>query len=75
MLEYLQKHVSNLTVIDGEKACHEIGSSKVLNMVMLGAAVKSGVLPFSVQDAENAMIKSVKPQFVELNQKALHYEI
>ena len=75
MLDYLQKHVKNLTIIDGEKACHEIGSPKVLNMIMLGAAVKSGVLPFSIQDAENAMIKSVKPQFVELNQKALHYEI
>jgi indolepyruvate ferredoxin oxidoreductase beta subunit len=42
-------------------------------MVMLGAAVRNGVLPFSVDDIEDTMKKTVKPQFIELNSKALRY--
>lgn len=74
MIGYLQKNVSKLIVIDGEKACREIGSPKVLNMVMLGTAVRSGVLPVSSDEVRSAMLKMVKPQFHELNSKALDHE-
>ena len=73
MIDYIKRNIRNSVIADGEKACREIGSPKVLNMVMLGIAVKSGVLPFDISDAENAMIRSVKPQFVELNKKALNF--
>lgn len=71
MLDYLKRNIRNLTIVDGDKACYEIGSPKVLNMVMLGAAISSGVLPFTIDDAIRAMEKNVKPQFVEMNRKAL----
>ena len=73
MTDYISKNVENALFIDGESACREIGSPKVLNMIMLGAAVNRGVLPFSLDDIEQTMIKTVKPQFHELNSKALHY--
>lgn len=73
MIEYLQRNVENVLLVDGIKACEEIGSPKVLNMIMLGAAVRNDVLPFSVEDIEETMKKTVKPQFVELNSKALRY--
>lgn len=73
MLEYLKRNVKNLTIVDGIEACEKIGSPKVLNMIMLGASVKNGVLPFSVDDIEITMKKTVKPQFVEMNSKALRY--
>ena len=73
MTDYISKNVENALFIDGESACREIGSPKVLNMIMLGAAVNRGVLPFSLDDIEQIMIKTVKPQFHELNSKALHY--
>lgn len=73
MIEYLRRNVENVILVDGDKACEEIGSPKVLNMVMLGAAVRNGVLPFNVDDIEATMKKTVKPQFVELNSKALRY--
>jgi len=73
MLDYLQRNVKNVVLVDGNKAIEEIGSPKVLNMVMLGAAVRNGVLPFSVDDIEDTMKKTVRPQFVELNSKALRY--
>ena len=75
MLDYLQRNVENVVLVDGNHAIEEIGSPKVLNMVMLGAAVRNGVLPFSVDDIEDTMKKTVRPQFVELNSKALRYDI
>lgn len=74
MLEYLRRNVENLIVVDGDKACREIGSPKVLNMFMLGAAIRSGALPFTIDDAASAMERSVRPQFVEMNKKALCFE-
>ena len=73
MLEYLGKHAANLILVDGEKACAEVGSPRALNMIMLGAAVRSGVLPFDISAIEDTMKATVKPQFIEMNSKALHY--
>lgn len=75
MIEYLSSCVDNLMTVDGDKVCQELGSPKVLNMVMLGEAIRSGVLPFTIDDAVEAMKRSVKPQFVELNEKALRHNI
>ncbi|MBO5558323.1 indolepyruvate oxidoreductase subunit beta [Ruminococcus sp.] len=75
MLEYLAKKVDDLKTIDGEAACKEVGSPRALNMVMLGQAVKTGVLPFGIDAVEEVMKKTVKPQFVEMNVKALRLEI
>ncbi|MBQ3841256.1 MAG: 2-oxoacid:acceptor oxidoreductase family protein, partial [Ruminiclostridium sp.] len=74
MLEYLKRNAGKLVLIDGEKAMTEIGSPKVLNMVMLGAAVATGLLPFTLEEIEQTMKATVKPQFAELNSKALRYE-
>lgn len=73
MIEYLQRNVEDVTLVDGDRACEEIGSPKVLNMVMLGAAVRNDVLPFTIDEIDDIMKKTVKPQFVELNSKALRY--
>ena len=74
MLDYLGKKVGKLTVVDGDSICRELGSPRALNMILLGVAVRSGVLPFTTDDAVEAMKSSVKPQFIELNEKALRYE-
>ena len=73
LLEYLGRQVNDLILVDGEKACAEIGSPRALNMIMLGAAVRSGVLPFDIAAIEETMKATVKPQFIEMNSKALHY--
>lgn len=73
MIAYLQKHVEKLVVVDCNKACEELGSSKVVNMVLLGAAVKSGEIYLEKEDIKNAIRKRVKPSFQELNFKALDY--
>lgn len=73
MLAYLERNAEKVVTVDGDKAITDIGSPKVLNMVMLGAAVASGLLPFSLEEIEQTMRATVKPQFAELNSKALRY--
>ena len=73
MLGYLKRNVKNLIIVNGTEVCEKIGSPKVLNMIMLGASVRNDVLPFSVDDIEATMKKTVKPQFIEMNSKALRY--
>ena len=39
MLDYLKARVSSLLVVDAESALREVGSPKVLNLILLGAAL------------------------------------
>lgn len=74
MIEYLQKAVPDLLVIDGWQAMQELGNPKVLNVVMLGAALKSGALDFLTEEELLGAIRDkVKPRFVALNERALAY--
>lgn len=73
MLDYLKQQIPALTALDADSACRELGSPKVLNMIMLGAAIRAEVLPFTVDEIEDVMRKTVKPQFAEMNAKALRY--
>lgn len=71
MLEYLKANVKKFYTLDGDEACRRIGSPKVLNMVMLGSAVASGCLPFTLDEIITAVEKTVNPKFFDLNRKAL----
>lgn len=71
MIEFINRKVSKCYVIDGEKICEECGSSKVLNVALVGAMGKSQVLDLTVQDIEKVLKQKLKPQFLEINQKAL----
>lgn len=73
MLAYLKRHVQNLIVVDGEAACQALGSAKALNIVLLGAAVRSGALGLTQADIQAAILDKVKPQFHQLNLRALDY--
>lgn len=74
MIAYLQTKVQSLAMLDADAACRALGSPKVLNMIMLGAAIRQNVLPFTIDEIEETMRRTVKPQFVEMNSKALRYE-
>ena len=74
MVQYLEQHVQHLMTIDGDAACRALGSPKVLNMIMLGLAIRQNVIPFTIDEIEATMKATVNPQFVELNSKALRFE-
>ena len=71
MLEYLEENAEHLIRVDADAAAAALGASKVLNVVLLGAAVRSGELGLSEADLEQAIRERVPEKFLELNRKAL----
>lgn len=68
------KRVGKLVLIDTNKAINDLGSGRIVNMVLLGAASRVGLINgLSYEDIKNSMISKVKPQFVDMNLKALEY--
>ncbi|MBQ6402128.1 MAG: indolepyruvate oxidoreductase subunit beta [Firmicutes bacterium] len=75
MVQYLRDNTENLTVVDGSRAAEELGSTKILNVLLLGAAVKSGELGLDREDVEEAIRDRVPDRFVDMNLKALRMEV
>ncbi len=76
MTDYLQslKDIGKLVIVDTETAVREVGSSKAMNMILLGAASRAGLLgDITHEDIIEAMKRKVKPQFVEMNIRALEF--
>lgn len=73
MIEELKKHSANVSVIDTDKACSDLKSSKIVNTLLLGAACRTGIL--DTKSVEEAIKVLVKPDFYDLNIKALHYQL
>ena len=71
MISYLEKTAGNVIAVDTDQACKDLGSSKVVNMVLLGAASKSGLI--SKEELKAALKLLVKPEFYDLNVKAVDY--
>lgn len=73
MITYLEKQVENLLVADTEKACAELGSAKVLNILLLGAAIQSGALGLTEEEIQDVVRERLPEKFHELNFRALGY--
>ena len=73
MIGYLRKHISKLLVVDTEQACREIGSSKAINILLLGAAIHSGALGLEEDEIKEALRERLPERFHELNFRALAY--
>ena len=73
MLDYIRRKVKRVIAIDTERACRELGSTKVVNLLLLGAAVKSGALGLDEEDIRKVILDRIPPKFHELNFKALEY--
>ena len=58
----------DLTVVDALSLAEQAGSAKAVNIVLMG--VLSRQMEFSVEDWKAAIAQSVKPAFVEMNEKA-----
>ncbi len=73
ILEYLHQNVKNLVLVDTEKACGDLGSQKVLNMLLFGAALDAGVLSITKDEIISVMEEKINPKFHSLNRRALLY--
>ena len=71
MLEYLKQNTEHLILVDADQVIRSLGSSKVLNVALLGAALHSGSLCFSGSVLEQVLREKVPERFLELNRRAL----
>jgi len=71
MLDYLKDNVSQLIVVDTDIICNECGSSKVLNIALLGAALSAGVLGITLEDMEATITQKLPKKFIDMNLQAL----
>lgn len=71
MLDFLKENVKRLYLVDGEEICRQAGSHKVLNVALLGVAAAGGALGMGQAEVEDEIKRRVKPQYQEMNLKAL----
>lgn len=69
ILEALRDRVST-TVIDAVGLARSMGNEKVMNIILLGALVKS--MGLETIDWEKIIREQVKPKFIDVNIRALH---
>lgn len=62
---------ARLVVVDDKAVTQAVGTTRVLNMVLLAAALGTGRFPLSIGDLKDAVEQCVKPQFVALNLAAI----
>lgn len=72
MLDYLKSKVKKLVIVDGETICAECGTSRALNIALIGAASGSGAIEFTQKEIASAIHKMMSPKHVEANLKALY---
>ena len=75
MIAYLRENLApeKLLVVDGQAAIDHLGSPKILNMVLLGAAIRTGEIGLTEDDIKKAMDRLIKPAFMEMNLKAFGF--
>lgn len=66
--EIITSSAGKVVSFDALKIAEEAGSSKAVNVVLLGAASKA--LPFTTEQWMDVIEKYVKPKFVDLNKEA-----
>ncbi len=66
-----QAPAARLVAVDDVAVTTAVGTSRVLNMALLGAALATGGFPLALDDLREAVRACVKPQFVALNLAAI----
>lgn len=65
----------NVTAVNDESLGRKMGNKKALNVVMLASAIhaaeQTGGFPITLDDVREAIKELVKPEFVEMNLKAI----
>lgn len=71
MIDFLKEKVSHIQFIDGNQICESCKNTRVLNIALLGAAIKTNLLPVTKEMLEDAIKHQMKEKLVEVNLKAL----
>ena len=72
VIEQLRNQLhEHFVAVDDAELLAQVGSTKVLNVVLLAQAIKTQALPLGFDDLRAAVKACVKPQFAELNFHAI----
>lgn len=71
MIDYLKSHARRVICVDGDAIADEVGSAKVLNVALLGAASASGALGITLTEIEDALAEKLPPKVLAMNRQAL----
>ena len=71
LVEAFEAMPDRLVVVPDEALLKRVGNRKALNTVLLASAVATGCLPLTLDDLRAAVQACVKPQFVDLNLRAI----
>ncbi len=70
MLQLIQQHTGCLIALDGNTLAQAAGSALAVNMVLLGALIRSGRVPFSVATFEEIIATHTPAKHLEANRRA-----
>lgn len=75
VVQGLQDSLANSSIrfvpVDDEALVEAVGNRKALNMMLLAVAVAQNRIPLTLDELKAAVAACVKPQFVEMNLKAI----
>lgn len=71
IMDYLNNSGREVVLVDGRKLCALAGTAKVLNVIMLGVAIRQGWLACSREAVLETIRENLPPKFMDLNSKAL----
>ncbi len=69
------KELADVTVVDTAKAIDDLGSDKVMNTLLLGAAARAGLLGLTESDILEAVKSRLPEKLWDINKKALEYNV
>lgn len=67
---FIQNHCPDTVYIDAFNIAKYLGNSKVINVIMIGAAVAIGLLPFTQEHLENVLRHSLPKKYLDVNLRA-----
>lgn len=70
IMNTVSNHVERLVSLDARALAREAGSELSVNMVMLGALMRHGEMPFGREVVETVLKTRTKKEFLEMNLKA-----
>ncbi|MFX0010743.1 MAG: indolepyruvate oxidoreductase subunit beta [Candidatus Hermodarchaeota archaeon] len=68
--DFLKNISKNIFFINGVKIATELGNSRTMNVVMLGALLGLNVLPLRKETLEKAILRYLPPKLHEINRRA-----
>ncbi|NLG04893.1 MAG: indolepyruvate oxidoreductase subunit beta [Clostridia bacterium] len=71
MLDYLKQLDARVVILDGDQIMKQCGSSKVLNIALLGAAISTSELGITLEEMKDAIKRRVPQKFHDMNFMAL----